>query len=98
MVKVNIDNLQGKDAVRNTRNERAEKTAGSAPVKETKGSLENDKIEFSGKGAEVGKLVEELKQLPDTRQGRVNELKQKIASGEYQPSNEDIADAILKDE
>lgn len=102
MVKVNTDNLHGKDAVsgaRHNRAEKAEKTggAGSIPAKE-KAAPEKDKIEFSAGSAEVGKLVDQIKQLPDVRQGRINELKQKIAAGEYSPSSEDIADAILKDE
>ena len=103
MVKVNTDNLHGKDAVsgaRHNRAEKAEKTGGSksVPSGEIKASPEKDKIEFSRKSAEVGKLVDQIKQLPDVRHGRVNELKQKIAAGEYDPSAEDIADAILKDE
>jgi flagellar biosynthesis anti-sigma factor FlgM len=104
MVKVNTDNLHGKNAVsgvRQTKQERAEKTAntaGSAPAGQVKTSPDKDKVELSGKGAEFGKLIDQVKQLPDVRQDRVNEIKQKIAAGNYQPSAEDIADAILKDE
>ena len=104
MVKVNTDNLHGKDAVssaRQTKQERAEKTSGSAAagqVKTSANKADKDKVELSGKGAEFGKLIDQVKQLPDVRQDRVNEIKQKIASGNYQPAAEDIADAILKDE
>jgi negative regulator of flagellin synthesis FlgM len=106
MVKVNRDNLHNNDAaaaagsVKRAQNERAEKTAGaqSVPGKELKVSLGKDKVELSGKSAEFSKLVDQLKQLPDVRQDRVNELKQKISSGNYEPSAEDIADAILNDE
>jgi negative regulator of flagellin synthesis FlgM len=105
MVKVNRDNLHNNDAasahsVKRAQNERAEKTGGAqgVPAKELKVSLGKDKVELSGKSAEFSKLVDQLKQLPDVRQDRVNELKQKIASGNYDPSAEDIAGAILNDE
>lgn len=100
MVKINIDNLHGKDAISGVKHDRAEKTGGtkSIPAPGSKAALEKDKIELSGKSAEVGKLVDQVKQLPDVRQERVVELKQKIASGDYDPSSEDIADAIIKDE
>jgi negative regulator of flagellin synthesis FlgM len=103
MVKVNRDNLHNNDAVggvKRAQNERAEKTgiARGVPAKDLKVSLGKDKVELSGKSAEFGKLVDRLKQLPDVRQDRVNELKQKISSGNYGPSAEDIADAILNDE
>ncbi|HEV7644463.1 MAG TPA: flagellar biosynthesis anti-sigma factor FlgM [Pyrinomonadaceae bacterium] len=103
MVKVNRDNLHNNDAVssaKRAQNERTEKTgaAQSVPSKELKVSPGKDKVELSGKSAEFSKLVDQVKQLPDIRHDRVNELKQKIASGNYEPSAEDIADAILNDE
>ncbi len=106
MVKVNRDNLHNNDAAgaahsaKRAQNERAEKTGGaqSVPGQKLKVSLGKDKVELSGKSAEFSKLVDQLKQLPDVRQDRVNELKQKIASGNYGPSAEDIAGAILNDE
>ena len=57
-----------------------------------------DSMEFSARGAEVGQLVDQIKDLPDTRSERVEQLKAQIESGDYSPSSEDIADAILKDE
>lgn len=101
MVKVNkTDNLHGKDAISSVKHERTEKTNStrSIPTKELKASLGKDTVELSRKSAEFGKLVDQIKQLPDVRQDRVNEIKQKIASGNYKPSAEDIADALLKDE
>jgi|ERR1044072_1702519 negative regulator of flagellin synthesis FlgM len=106
MVKVNRDNLHKNDAaasgnsIKRAQSERTEKTGGAqgVPAKDLKVSLGKDKVELSGKGAEFGKLVDQLKQLPDIRQDRVSELKQKIASGNYTPSADDIADAILNDE
>ena len=97
MAKVNINNLQGNDAihgVKQNRMEKAERTA--VPAKDTATTRE-DKVEVSTRGAQVGQLVDELKQMPDVRQDRVSEIKEKIASGSYEPSSDDIADAILKD-
>lgn len=59
---------------------------------------EADKLEFSNRGTEVGKMVEDLKTVPDVRQEKVAALRDQIATGHYDPSNLDIADAILKDE
>jgi negative regulator of flagellin synthesis FlgM len=99
MVKIKLNNSQGNDAVQAAKNARAEK-AGSKPVesKADKVSLGGDKIELSHKGAKVSQMVDQIKQMPDVRQDRVDELKQKIASGEYGPSSDKIAAAILKDE
>jgi negative regulator of flagellin synthesis FlgM len=99
MVKINSKNTHGSDAIQAAKNSRAEK-ADSKPVSSRgkKALAAEDKIEFSSKGAEVGKLVDQLKQFPDVRQDRVDSLRQKIQSGEYRPASEEIADAILKDE
>lgn len=57
-----------------------------------------DKLEFSDRAATVGKLVDKLSETPEMRVEKVEALRAKIAAGEYQPSGESIADAILKDE
>lgn len=59
---------------------------------------QGDKLNFSKRASEVSKLVDGLKNLPDVRSEKINELKQKIANGEYRPSSTEIADAILKEE
>lgn len=43
----------------------------------------------------VESVVESVKQMGD-REDRIAELKAKIASGEYQPSGDDIADAMVR--
>ena len=60
--------------------------------------VNSDKINVSNRAATAGKMVEKLQDVPDVRQERVEALRQKIESGEYKPSAESIADAILKDE
>jgi negative regulator of flagellin synthesis FlgM len=101
MVKVNnIDNLHGSDQVASVKRGAAEKTGSASEVSksEVKATLGKDTVSVSDKSAEFGKLIDRIKQLPDVRQDRVDELKQKIAAGDYHPSAEEIADALLKDE
>ena len=57
-----------------------------------------DRLDLSSRGSEVGNLVEQLKQMPDLRQDKVNSLREQVANETYRPSNQDIASAILKDE
>lgn len=65
---------------------------------ENKSLAGSDKLEISGRGSEVGKLVGKLKELPDAHTEKVNNLREQINAGTYNPPSEKIADAILKDE
>lgn len=76
---------------------RARKSDGDISV-ENKGLGENDSVNLSNTAMETGKLVDKLNELPDVRQEKVSEVKQKISNGSFQPSSGEIADAILKDE
>lgn len=57
-----------------------------------------DKLEFSERAGEVGKLVDRVKNMPDAREAKVNALRELIKAGEYNPSGEEIAGALLKEE
>lgn len=98
MGKININKLSGLDPIR-TETQREVKNAG----KETGTSIEKrspvtgDKLEISSRASEVGRLVDQLKALPDIRQGKVDALKEQIAAGTYNPASDSIADAILND-
>lgn len=72
-------------------------SGGGRPV-ENKNSVSEDKLQFSSRAAEAGKLLEQMKELPDVREEKVSDLRRQISAGEYAPSAEEIADAILKDE
>jgi flagellar biosynthesis anti-sigma factor FlgM len=52
----------------------------------------------SERATEVRRLVERVLELPDVRQERVEALRARIASGDFNPSAEEIADAVIKDE
>src|SRR5688500_18808228 len=72
-------------------------TAKSGSVK-NKSSAGEDKLQVSDRAAEAGKLRDQLKEMPDIRQAKVSELREQIEAGEYSPSGDEIAAAILKDE
>lgn len=96
---IKINKAHDSDAIRSIgRNDvkRAGKNE-TQPI-ENKGVVESDTVSISGVASETGKLVEQIKEFPDIRQDRVSEVRQQISAGNFQPSNEEIADAILKDE
>lgn len=103
MSKINISKLSGLDTVHSNRVANV-KTAGTKNVDQAAGKVTGrseaagDKVEFSERAAEVEKLIEQVKQLPDIREAKVTELRERIAAADYNPSSEAIADALLKDD
>ena len=99
MGKLDISRLTGPDPIR-TEIQRDVANAGkeAALRAEKTNNVTEDKLDISSRAAEVGRLVEHLKTLPDVRQDNVTALKEQIAIGQYRPSAQNIADAILKDE
>lgn len=100
MGKINIDKINSYEPINAARQagvKKSGKETGAAAI-ESKKAVNEDKLELSNRASEVGKFVEQLKELPDVREEKVSGLREQISSGSYQPSGEDIADAILKDE
>lgn len=64
-------------------------TAGTKPAA--------DSISVSGRAAEIGELTNKTLQLPEIREERVEQLRTQVQSGNYRPSAENIADALLKE-
>ena len=96
-IKINKTNdSQSINRVQQSDIKRAGKNSGQTI--ENKSVTGEDKINFSNTAVEAGNLVDQLKNLPDIREEKVAALRQQISTGEFKPSNEDIADAILKDE
>jgi flagellar biosynthesis anti-sigma factor FlgM len=56
-----------------------------------------DSISVSGRAAEIGELTNKTLQLPEIREERVEQLRSQVQSGNYRPTAEDIADALLKE-
>ena len=99
MSSIKINNINDSEAIHSIGRSDVRRTdkKDTQPI-ENKGVVESDKVNLSTVALETGKLVDRLKELPDVRQDRVEELQQQIASGNFQPTSIAIADAILKDE
>jgi len=96
--KINIDKINGFSPVRATGSGDVKKSGSDVAKPIEINKTTDDTVEFSNRGSEVGKLVDQVKDMPDIREEKINQLREQIASGNYNPSSEDIADAILKDE
>jgi flagellar biosynthesis anti-sigma factor FlgM len=97
--KINIDKASGFSPVRATGQSEVKKSGGdlAKPIETSKTGNE-DKVEFSNRGTEVGKLVDQVRDLPDGRdEEKISQLREQISSGNYNPSSDAIADAILND-
>lgn len=96
---MNINKINSSSAinVERQRDVRATTKDTERPVNHKKIAV-GDKLEFSARASEVGNLVDQIKQLPDVREEKVNTLRDQISAGSYSPSNQDIAAAIIKDE
>ena len=55
-----------------------------------------DRADFSPQATEISDIKKLVDQIPDVREDRVKELSEKIASGTYKVSNEDIAEMMLR--
>lgn len=99
MGKINLDKVNGFEPIKPERQAEV-KAVQNSPVKPERSGLQTNKdsVSFSGKAAEVGKLVNELKQLPDVRAERVEEVRTKLELGDFAPSAREIVDAIVEEE
>ena len=79
------------DAIRANQAEKLQPPTGSA-------ESDQDKISVSERATTIENLTARVNQLPDMRQEKVEAMRERIQSGSYNPSANDIADAILKDE
>ncbi len=97
--KINIDKVSGFSPIRATGQDDVKKSSGETTKPIIVNNLKTeDKLEFSDRATEVGKYVEQVKDMPDLREEKISRLREQISAGTYQPSSTEIADAILKDE
>jgi len=61
------------------------------------GALGQDQAQLSGEPAQIQALAAQAFQLPEVRQERVQALRQVVESGNYHPSPEDVAGAMMAD-
>lgn len=71
------------------------KTAPKAKKAEGK-KFEEDKIEISSQAREIQVAMKALKDVPDVREEKVNEIRAQIKNGTYKPSSEDVAEKLLE--
>lgn len=99
MGKININRLSGPDPIRAELQRDVKGSAVDTGLNiEKRAPVSEDKLDISGRASEVGRLVDQLKAMPDVRQARVDALKEMVAAGSYNPTASDIADAILKND
>lgn len=94
---MNIDKITGLNPIRTDR--QSESSVGryaKQPIERM--ASPDDKLEVSGLASEVGRLVEKIKELPDLREDKVTALREQFRSGNYEPSSDQIAAAILDHE
>ena len=58
-------------------------------------NLGSDKVEISNAAREIQVARKALSEVPEVRTEKLDEIKNLMASGNYKPSAEDIADKIL---
>jgi negative regulator of flagellin synthesis FlgM len=98
MGKINIDKVNGFSPIRSERQIDVKRSNDPGhPVGKAK-EIAEDRLDLSVRASEVGNLVETLKEMPDVRQDKVDRLRKQIASGSYDPSADEIAEAIIRDE
>lgn len=99
MGKINIDRLSGPDPIRAEFGRDVKGAANEAGLTVDKRTpINEDKLEISSRASEVGRLVDQIKAMPDVRAQRVDALREMVEAGTYNPSSDQIADAILDDE
>ena len=54
----------------------------------------SDTVQLSGGAATVQQLVSQLGEIPDLRQEQVSALRSALDSGQYNPSNAQVAEAL----
>lgn len=66
------------------------------PSKVGEVSSKKDEFSISGTAKDFTNVMKALRQIPDIRQDRVEEIKQKIELGEYSVKASDVADRIVE--
>ncbi len=58
-------------------------------------SSKKDELSISGKAKDFSIAKQAVRQIPDVRQDKINEIKQKMDSGEYSVKASEVAEKIL---
>lgn len=68
----------------------------TSKVSKTNAVSKKDRVEISQMGKDYQIAKQAVAQASDIREDKVNDLKQRIASGTYNVSAEDLADKMIK--
>lgn len=60
-------------------------------------SMGTDDVKISSKGKDFAIVMNALKDVPDVRMDRVNEISAKLESGEYKVSGDDIMNKLFSE-
>jgi flagellar biosynthesis anti-sigma factor FlgM len=58
---------------------------------------DEDTVSFSSTHGEVHTLAANLENVPEIRSDRVQSLRAQVSQGQYQPSSQSVADAIVRE-
>jgi negative regulator of flagellin synthesis FlgM len=98
---VKIIGPEHQQAIKQTKLEKSVQSGGDPKDVETAGeagtSVPTEKVQVSGRGRDIQKVRDAVSNVPEIRQEKVAEIKEKIANGEYRVRSEDIARKIIED-
>jgi flagellar biosynthesis anti-sigma factor FlgM len=87
---------QGAPETERSGNQSASSMGQSSALGASAGVLGEDQAELSGAHIQVQALTAQALQFPEIRQEKVNALRQVVQDGTYQPSSDQIADAMFR--
>lgn len=66
-------------------------------VNKTSGvSAKKDVVSISNQGKDFQAVLKSVKETPDVREDKVNEIRERVQKDTYEPSGADIADRVIK--
>jgi len=86
------------DSVKSSRKSGAQSQGTSGASGSSSATGGEDTVSISSTHGDVQTLKASLESVPEVRVGVVNALQQKVNSGQYAPSSEKIADAIIAEQ
>ena len=83
------------DQVTGARNPSAPAASAKAPAAAP--ASDGDTVRLSSTHGEVQALTANLANVPEVRTDRINSLREQVGQGRYQPSSQNVADAIVRE-
>lgn len=92
-----LQNVQSENVQQTTNTSRGSQASDSEGANDSAGVDSDDQFQPSQSLAQIQRLQAQLAQVPDVRNDKVAALSQKIQNGTYNPSNDQIAGAMISD-